>query len=487
MYSKKEEVPEAYLPREALLLNLTVWVDLPLITRLVNHGEGFHIPIRFSLCYNIFMSKNKLNTESYKGVRDFYPTDYFTRRFMMDKMEKIAKLYGYEQYDASILEPSELYKNKTSEEIVNEQTYTFTDRGGREVTLRPEMTPTIARMIAHKKNTLPLPIRWFSIPNLFRYERPQKGRLREHWQFNVDIFGLSGADAEIEIISLGRDLLKDLGLKDNDYTIRLSSRVITDFMFGEFLGLDKENTKNLARLIDKKTKITLKEFEDKAEEILGRRDDIFLGMVFSKNFEGFTKHLPKNEKLDKELENLDLIITGLNNLGINNVVLDQSLIRGFDYYTGTVFEFFDNDSENPRSLLGGGRFDKLLEIFDAPQIPTVGFGMGDVVLAEALESRNLLPKYKKEKTVAICPLSNKTVSFSNEIAQNLRDNGIPVLVSYNFKKAGEQIKWADKHQVESVFCVGDDEIESGEFIVKNLMSGKEEKIKETDLIKFFNK
>lgn len=433
------------------------------------------------------MENEKLNTEPYKGVRDFYPADYFLRRYLTDAMEAVSKLYGYEQYDASILESTELYKNKTSDEIVNEQTYTFTDRGDRSVTLRPEMTPTIARMIAGKKNSIPLPIRWFSIPNLFRYERTQKGRFREHWQYNADIFGVATPDAEIEIISLVSDILKKLGLKANDFIIRLNSRVITDFMFGEFLGLDKEKTRELSRLVDRKNKIPLNEFENEAEKILGKRDDIFLGMVNSKNFQEFSKHLPKNDSLNAELEKFDYVISKLNNLGINNVELDPSLMRGFDYYTGMVFEFFDINPENPRSLAGGGRFDKLLEIFDQSGIPTVGVGMGDAVLSEALKDRNLLPNYERGLNVAICPLGQENKDYSNEIAQTLRDSGVSVIVGINDKKAGEQIKWADKMGAKYVFCIGEDEKQNGEFVIKHLESGKEEKIKEDDLVKFFNK
>ncbi len=431
------------------------------------------------------MSKYKLNTEPYKGVRDFYPSDYFNLKLILENASKIARLYGYEQYDASILEPAELYKNKTSEEIVSEQTYSFTDRGDREVTLRPEMTPTVARMIAGKKFEISFPARWFSIPNLFRYERNQKGRFREHWQFNADIFGLSEIEAEVEIISLASNILSSLNLKENDYFIRLNSRIITDFMFGEFLNLNKEETRKLSRLIDKKKKISTEEFSKEAENILGRKDDIFLAMVFSKNFEEFASHLPKNEKLKNELEKLSVIITRLADLGIKNVELDPSLIRGFDYYTGVVFEFYDNDPENPRSLLGGGRYDKLFSYFGEADIPTVGFGMGDAVLLEALKSRSLLSEYKHPAKIAICILDQKVISYSDEMAQKLRNFGVSVVSNYSLKKTGEQIKWADKQKIPYIMCIGEDEVKSGKFKIKELKSGNEFETSEENLTDFF--
>ena len=229
----------------------------------------------------------KLSTDPYKGVRDFYPEDKFVQNYIFSVWKKIPELFGYEEYDASILEPSEIYREKSGDEIVNEQTFTFTDRGGREVTLRPEMTPTLARMVAARKRDLGFPLRWYSIPNLFRYEATQRGRLREHWQLNVDIFGISNISADIEIIILANKIMEVFGAKQSDYEIRL-------------------NTSS----------------EDEAP--------------------------------------LNNVISELNKSGIMNARVDRTLARGQAYYTGVVFEFFDTDPKNPRSLLGGGRYDNLL-------------------------------------------------------------------------------------------------------------------------------
>ena len=197
---------------------------------------------------------NKINREPYKGVRDFYPEDMFVQNFIFDVMRKTVISFGYIEYNASILEPTSLYKAKSGEELVEEQTYTFTDRGGREVTLRPEMTPTVARMVAKRKRELTFPLRWFSIPNMFRYERPQKGRLREHWQLNADLFGVKSIDADVEIISLAYTLMKKFGAKDNNFEIKVNSRKIINSILKDFLKLQDEEGNRLMKLVDKREK-----------------------------------------------------------------------------------------------------------------------------------------------------------------------------------------------------------------------------------------
>jgi histidyl-tRNA synthetase len=211
---------------------------------------------------------NKLDLESYKGVRDFYPEDYKVFEYITSKWREVLKKYGFEEYNASILESSELYQSKTSDEIVNEQTYNFIDRGNRNVTLRPEMTPTVTRMIAKKRREFSLPIKWFSIPNVFRYEQPQKGRLREHWQLNVDMFGISENSAEIEIIQIANDLMLCFGLSQEDFVIKINDREIINRTFAE-LNLNEEQSKKLLKLIDRKEKIN--NFGEEAEKIIGKQ------------------------------------------------------------------------------------------------------------------------------------------------------------------------------------------------------------------------
>ncbi len=318
--------------------------------------------------------QNKVSIDSYKGVRDFYPEDMAIQNYIFDTWRKVAKEFGYVEYGASILEYADLYKAKgeRNEEIVNEQMYTFTDKGDREVALRPEMTPTLARMIAARRKGLKLPLRWFSIPNCFRYERTQRGRKREHWQLNCDLMGVtkdfSATGADVEIISLSYKIMKEFGANDEDFVIKINSRILLQEQIGDKL-LNKDLYPKAMRLLDKKDKIEKDEFDKAWKEISNENFEI--------NFEANNK--------------INTLINALGKNGVNNVIYDPVLTRGFDYYTDVVFEVFDTNPENSRSLFGGGRYDNLLEMFGVEPLPTVGFGMGDVTIRDFLETHKLPP------------------------------------------------------------------------------------------------
>lgn len=312
----------------------------------------------------------KLSTDPYKGVRDFYPEEQAIQNYIFDTWKKVAKSFGYIEYGASILEPADLYKSKGSDEIVNEQTFTFKDRGDREVVLRPEMTPTLARMVAARRRNLKFPLRWFSIPNLFRYEQPQRGRKREHWQLNCDLMGIADTKAELEIISLAYGIMKEFGAKDKDFEILINDRKSPMKGLREYKKeVTKEQEQKLLRIRDKKNKISDDEYRISIEEILGENLDID----------------------SEESEDVKSLINKLNELGMKNVRFSPTLTRGFDYYTGIVFEVFDTHPDNRRSLFGGGRYDNLLEIFGVEPVPTIGFGMGDITMRDFLETHKLGP------------------------------------------------------------------------------------------------
>ncbi len=405
---------------------------------------------------------NKLELDSYKGVRDFYPEDYKILEYITTKWRDVLKKYGFEEYTASILEPSELYQSKTSDEIVNEQTYNFIDRGNRNVTLRPEMTPTVTRMVAKKRREFSLPIKWFSIPNVFRYEQPQKGRLREHWQLNVDMFGISENSAEIEIIQIANDLMLSFGLNQSDFVIRINDREIINRTFKE-LNLNEEQSKKLLRLIDKKDKIN--NFGEEAEKIIGTQF----------NYTPDISHT------------LQKLIESLNNLGINNVVFDPLLVRGFDYYTGVVFEIFDTNPENKRAIFGGGRYDKLFEIFDQIPMPAVGFGMGDVTIKDVLEIRNLLPKYIPSAKLYIGNIDPQLLADVQKIAQEIRQNGTNTYFDFTDRKLKNKIERAVKQGYRFFAAIGENEIKSKKIIIKDLETGKEKKVKIVKIAKYLSK
>jgi histidyl-tRNA synthetase len=391
--------------------------------------------------------QQKISTESYKGVRDFYPEDQAIQDYIFKTWESVVENYGYNKYNASILEPSELYRAKSGEELVNEQTYQFKDRGDRDVTLRPEMTPTVARMIARMRREIGFPARWYSIPNLFRYERPQRGRLREHWQLNVDVFGISGTDADIEIIEIADAILKKFGATHNDFIIKISSRKLLNAIFADWYEMSEEQSHKMQKLIDRKAKISTEEFDLEAEKIVGKA---FKFLNFKNNDEALS--IPSI--LDAKNE-LDAVISALHSRGIKNVEYDETLIRGFDYYTGIIFEVFDTNEKNNRSLFGGGRYDELMGIFGEEKIPTVGFGMGDVPTIDFLEVHHLLPKYKSTTDIMICIMDSEFNVAATEIATTLRKSGINVAVNYSNKKIGDQIKSADKQSIPNIKRLSD--------------------------------
>lgn len=421
------------------------------------------------------MSDN-LPTDPYKGVRDFYPEDQFAQRYLYELMRESAERFGYEEYDASLLEPAELYEAKSSEEIVNEQTYTFEDRGERRVTLRPEMTPTVARMVARARKTMRLPARWFSIANIFRYERPQRGRLREHIQLNVDMFGSSSDDADAEIIALAASILHNAGATSDDFTITISTRTIINDLY-ELYAVDDASRPALTRLLDKKAKMDAEAFRDSVAELIGDRAEDFIATVSSPE--------KTTEMLGSEhvaVQAINRLIDTLKRRGIENVTLLPTMVRGFDYYTGMVFEIFDTDPENNRAMFGGGRYDNLLATFGAEPTPAVGFGMGDVTLRDFLERRDLIPAFHSSADLALCRLDTEHADEVDALADRLRNEyDLHVRVDITDRKVGDQIKDADRSGIPFVICIGAHEIENSRYTIKHLRSGEEKTVREDEI------
>lgn len=403
------------------------------------------------------MAKKGLSTDPYKGVRDFYPEDMAIQRYIFDVWSRTAESFGYERYDASVLEPAELYKAKgaENEEMVNDQTYTFTDRGDREVTLRPEMTPTVARMIAGKQRELAFPVRWYSIPNLFRYERAQRGRLREHWQLNCDLFGSDDYTADIEVIALANQIFLNFGADPSMYKIHVNDRALMENLYNA-LGIKGDKIAEITRLNDRRRKISADEYRQALNKITGNEtlsEEVIM-------------------MLDKSDEQTDVVI-GLAQLGITNVVFDKSLARGFDYYTGTVFEFFDTSGENNRSLLGGGRYDNLTGLFSDEAVPGIGFGFGDVTIRDFLTTHNLMTANITAPELMVIPATATQNLEAQKIAQQFRAEGMHVAVDMGTKKLGKKIASAAEAFVGYVVIVGEDEVTSGNYILKNLIEETE--------------
>ncbi|MEK7604684.1 MAG: histidine--tRNA ligase [Patescibacteria group bacterium] len=399
-----------------------------------------------------------LSTDSYKGVRDFYPKDWARLSALFTRVRETLARWGYEEYNASPLERAELYEAKTSEEIVGEQTYTFTDRGDRRVTLRPEMTPTLARMVAGKRREMPFPLRWFSIGNRFRYERPQKGRLREFYQVDVDLVGLPEGEADLEIIQLASALVRDCGAAEKDFVIRVNSRTLLNAAC-KAAGLQGDAVRSYLHLLDKRAKMTPEAFTAARETITTKDPLTFI-----------------------KTDEMETFVATLKARGVSNVVFDSGITRGFDYYTGLVFEVFDTSLENPRALFGGGRYDQLVALFGGEPIPAVGFAFGDVVFADFLETHDLtLPASTARPQLYLGTPIESDIPATQAFAQTLRAEGVRVFVNLTQKSLGEQIRDAVKREIPFFIAYGADEIANNTVRMKILATSEEEELSITNI------
>ena len=424
----------------------------------------------------------KLSTQPYKGARDFYPEDKRLQNYIFSIWSKTAVSFGYEQYDAPIIEPVELYLSKTSDEIVNEQTYSFEDRGGRKVTLRPEMTPTVSRMVAARRQELGYPLRLFSMPNVWRYERPQKGRLREHWQLNVDLFGVESLAADHEVILLANQIMLNFGAKPSSFEIRLNSRGLVNYILTDLLGLNQQLASQVIRLVDKKSKMPIDLFEDNMFSLFGGNEESatkLLDILTAKKIVELPEIVKEQEVAKKLLELTNM----LQKSGVESLVFDPSLMRGFDYYTDIVFEIFDSTAENKRSLFGGGRYDGLVGSFGVDPLPTVGFGMGDVTIQDFLTSHNLLPNLTNGVDSCVVIIGDEQV-YAEAVGtiNQLRAGGLNIAVDFSNRKIDKKITVAQKKGYKNIIFIGQEELSNQNYKLKNLNSGQEQSLKLDDLI-----
>lgn len=420
-----------------------------------------------------------LSTQPYKGARDFYPEDKRLQNYMFDVLRKVVQSFGYQEYDAPLIEPVDIYLAKTGEEIVNKQLYSFEDKGGRKVAIRPEMTPSVSRMVAARRQELAYPLRWYSIPNLWRYERPQRGRLREHYQLNVDIFGVADISADHEIILVADSIMKTLKAPTGSYEIRVSSRKLVDYFFKEELKLDAQQYHDATKLIDRWHKIERADFDAQANEILSSKDhhQRLLSLLGCKDLDD----LPADLKNHASVEELRKLMILLMKSGVNSASFDFSVIRGMDYYDDIIFEVFDTSPDNNRSMFGGGRYDGLVAAFGVEPVPTAGFGMGDVTMQNFLELHKLLPK--------LSPETNATVILIGDIYENaqkvlaeMRANGLNISVDSTDRKLDAKIKNASKSGVKYAIFIGEQELKTGMFKLKNLQTGEEKELALGDLV-----
>ncbi len=418
-----------------------------------------------------------LSTQAYKGSRDFYPEDKKIQQWMFSKVRKILNSYAFEEYDGPLLEPFDLYAAKSGQEIVEKQLYWFMDRGERKVAIRPEMTPTLARMVAARMQELPKPVRWFSIPNLWRYERPQKGRLREHWQINVDVLGGEAHLADLEILSLAQDIFEGFGGL-NHLSLRVNNRKLTDNVFTKVLSLSPAQAVALMKAIDAKDKMPEAEFQALITNIgLTVESHKKLQNYLEADVESLGKNFPCEGT--EELKSLFSLLRAAGR--DKSVVFDPAIMRGLDYYTGTVFEAFDVSPENRRALFGGGRYDNLVGLFTKQKLSGMGFGLGDVTLLDFLQTHRLIPSLKKGVDVYFASIG-APLSDVDRLTRVLRAEGFSVLNNLETGGLGAQLKAASKHHARFALILGEDEIKNKTISVKNMETGEQSTCSQSNLI-----
>ena len=422
-----------------------------------------------------------MQTQALPGFRDFYPEDLALRTYIFDTWRTVAARYGFEEYDGPPLEPLDLYTAKSGDEIVG-QLYNFTDKGDRAVALRPEMTPTLARMVASQAGKLRKPIRWFSIPQLFRYERQQRGRLREHFQLNCDLIGEAGPLGDAELIALAVDIMRAFGLGPKDVRVRLSDRrVLTAVLKGR--GVPPSGMEKAFEYMDK-----IERMRKARSEQSNSAGEAFAPATIQDLWE--VSQIRDWTKLEKELaqsdpkaiDNLREVQQSLVAMGLGDFVeVDLTIVRGLAYYTGTVFELFDA-GRTLRAICGGGRYDDLLEAVGGVQMPAVGFGMGDVVLGELLRDKGRAPSERSSIDVFLAFITRDEVPHAIRLAHELRDAGLRVEYALGPQAVGKQLKLADARKARLAVVVGPDERSRGQVILRDLQRGSQEAVAQSELV-----
>ena len=401
--------------------------------------------------------------QTVKGTREFYPEQMSLRNFLYEKVRAASQAFGYQEYDGPFIEPIALYAAKSGDELVKKQSFTFEDRGGDFVTLRPELTPSLARMIAAKQNELVYPVRWWSFGPFWRYEQPQKGRTREFFQWNIDMLGADSPEADAEIIAVAATFLRSVKLDPARAVIYVNNRRLMESEF-EALGIPPEKRLDVSNLVDRRSKMEPAKWDTYALET-GLSQTQLDGL----------KRVLSDYELWKKSEELTRTFTALEALGVNDYIkFDPGIMRGLLYYTGTVYEAFDTSGSLKRSILGGGRYDNLLEDVGGQPLPAVGFAMGDVVIGIILQEAGLLPEFAPTPAqVLVTVFDEKLSPQSYKLAAELRSAGLNTIVYPETAKLQKQFKFADRMKMKAVLVLGPDEAEKGLVVVKNLLNGEQ--------------
>lgn len=411
-----------------------------------------------------------LPTQPYKGTRDFYPEDQIIQNWMYQKFSEVVESFGYRPYNGPMIENFDLYAAKSGEELVKKQLYHFNDQADRHVAMRPEMTPTLARMVAGKLQELPRPIRWYSFPNLWRYEQPQRGRLREHWQLNVDILGGDRDLADAEMLGIAVAIFEAFGARDK-IQIRINNRALVNHIFNTELALDSVKSLALSKLLDAKDKLKPEAYEAGLLALgLNAEQRQALNTFLTSDFATISKRfdcdgareIARIFEIAVEMQFADLL------------VFDPSIMRGLDYYTGTVFEAYDVSPENRRALFGGGRYDDLIGLFSKKDaLSGMGFGLGDVGMRNFLETHGLLKAPDMAVDLLVTCPESELMPKALKVVTKVRRMGFRVIAPTGCLSFKQALKQGDRLGAKNVLLMGAEELAKGLYVIKNMNTGEQ--------------
>lgn len=410
---------------------------------------------------------------SVKGTRDFYPEEMAIRTWLYEKIRRVSESFGYQEYEGPFLEYLDLYAAKSGEELVKEQSYVFQDRSDEWITLRPELTPTLARMIAQKQQQLIYPLRWWSYGPMWRYERPQKGRSREFFQWNIDFIGQVSPVADAELAVIAASFFRSVGLAADQITIAVNNRRLLDSQL-EKAGIPASARPGCLRLIDRRDKMSIQAWQKYAQddfELTTKQVEAILAMI-------------SNHELWRESDELNQFFQAVRAFGFDDYIkFDPGIVRGLDYYTGTVFEAHDCDGEF-RAILGGGHYDDLVADVGGEPLPGVGFAMGDVVISLVLAKFDRLPDFANQRKdlVLVTVFSPETLPHSLTASQALRNAGIAAICMHDAEKLGKQFRHADRVGASVVVVMGPEEIQQKQVTVKDLKTGEQITVPDAQLV-----
>ncbi len=416
------------------------------------------------------------------GFRDFYPELFAERAYIMGVWRRVLRRYAFVEYDGPPLEPLDLYRKKSGDELVG-QLFAFTDKGDREVAMRPEMTPTLARMVAARANALRKPVRWFSIPQLFRYERQQKGRLREHFQLNADIVGEPGVTADAELLAVALDVMREFGLTSADVNARVSDRRLLQALLTH-AGVDADAMAAVYSVIDKRGREPAQVWREKLLAAVGsdEKADAVETILSSGDIDSLASRYGNVAEVGEQIERMRDYLSYVDALGFQGwVKLDLSIVRGLAYYTGIVFELFDTKGEF-RAICGGGRYDTLLETLGGVDLPALGFGMGDVVIGELLRARGLIPSIEQRTDYWVAADDSSMVAEVMNVAGELRRRDRSVEYALKPQQLSRQLKAASAAGADNAVLIERDAFANGEVRLKDLRAGTERTLALGDLL-----